>query len=110
MTTPIVTQMPLQLEPATADSFLHAGPERAISAIRELDHRQSDGIDVRLIWNQVDDRVTVAVFDSKTGESFEIEPERHEALDAFHHPYSYAAFKRGTTPTSSLSGRAHLKQ
>ena len=110
MTTPIVTQMPLQLEPATADSLLEAGPDRAISAIRELDHRRSDGIDVRLLWNQVDGRLAVAVFDEETGEAFEIEAERHEALDAFRHPYSYAAFKRGTTPTSSLSGRAHLGQ
>jgi hypothetical protein len=110
MTTPIVTQMPLQLEPATADAFLDAGPVRAIAVIRELDHRRSDGIDVRLLWNQVDDRLAVAVFDEKTGEAFEIEAERHEALAAFHHPYSFAAFNRGTTTTSSLSGRVHLKQ
>jgi hypothetical protein len=109
MTTPIVTQMPLQTEPATADSFLDVGADRASPVMRELDHRRSDGIDVRLLWNQTDDRVAVAVFDSKTGEAFEIEAERHEALDAFHHPYSYAAFNRGTTITSSPARRVHLK-
>jgi len=77
--------------------------------MRELDHCRSDGIDVRLLWNQTDDRVAVAVVDSKTGEAFEIGAERHEALDAFHHPYSYAAFNRGTTITSSPARRVHLK-
>ena len=111
MTTPIVTPMTLQLEPATADSFLEPGPDRATTepVLRELDRRRSDGIDVRLLWNQTDDRVVVAVLDSKTGDAFQIEAERHEALDAFNHPYSYAAFKSGTTTTSSLSQRVHRK-
>jgi hypothetical protein len=110
MTTPIVTEIPLQVGPAIADSFLGPASQGATpgTAMRELDRRRSDGIDVRLLWNQVDGRVAVAVVDSKTGESFEIEPERHEALAAFHHPYSYAALNRGTT-TGSLSGRVHLK-
>ena len=29
--------------------------------MRELDHRHSDGIDVRLLWNQGDNKVHVAV-------------------------------------------------
>ena len=29
--------------------------------IRELDHRCTDGIDVRLLWNSYTDRVSVAV-------------------------------------------------
>ena len=40
------------------------------SGMRELDHRHSDGIDVRLLWDQGDNRVHVAVSDRKTGESF----------------------------------------
>ena len=99
MTTPIVTEMPLQLEPATADSFLDARPDRAIPVIRELDHRRSDGIDVRLLWSQADDRVVVAVSDAKTGEKFAIAVKPHEALTAFHHPYSYAASNSGVHHT-----------
>src|SRR6266540_408717 len=38
--------------------------------MRELDHRTSDGIDVRLLWCERDGRVLVAVSDKKTGESF----------------------------------------
>ncbi|MGZ4187353.1 MAG: hypothetical protein ACXVSF_18565 [Solirubrobacteraceae bacterium] len=93
MTTPIVTEMPLQLEPATADSFLEAGTDRAAPVIRELDHRRSDEIDVRLLWSQAGDQIVVSVSDAKTGEKFAIAVDPHEALTAFHHPYSYATSK-----------------
>ena len=93
MTTPIVTELPLRLESTTSGSFLDPAPERAAAAgvIRELDRRQSDGIDVRLLWNQTDDHLVVAVFDAKTGQRFRLRAEPHRALDVFHHPYAYAA-------------------
>jgi hypothetical protein len=60
----------------------------------ELDHRANDGIDVWLLWCPRDDRVLVAVADEKTGERFEIEVREGEpALDVFHHPYAYAAWR-----------------
>jgi hypothetical protein len=88
MTTPTITELPLHLEPTAADPFLDVGAECAAATplIRELDRRRSDGIDVRLLWNQTDEQVVVAVFDAKTGDAFEIEVEGREALDAFHHP------------------------
>lgn len=58
--------------------------------IRELDRRTNDGIDVRLLWHSPTDRLVVAVEDSRTGESFELEVDAADALDAFHHPYAYA--------------------
>jgi hypothetical protein len=59
--------------------------------MRELDHRNSDGIDVRLMWNEHDGRVLVQVNDSKTDESFTVEVREGEnALNVFHHPYAYA--------------------
>ena len=59
---------------------------------RELDRRTGDGIDVRLLWCQNDDQVTVAVTDTKTGEAFEVPVREGErALEVFHHPYAYAA-------------------
>jgi hypothetical protein len=95
MTTPTVTELPRRLEPTTADPFLDPGPHAgAAPVIRELDRRTSDGIDVRLLWNQTDDRVLVAVVDAKSGDAFEIEVEAVESLAAFHHPYAYAAFRR----------------
>ena len=57
--------------------------------LRELDHRVSDGIDVRLLWRPHDNRALVAVADHKTGESFTIEVGADQrALDVFHHPYA----------------------
>ena len=57
----------------------------------ELDYRESDGIEVSLLWNRSDNRVTVLVIDTKTDVSFELPIEGHEAREAFHHPYAYAA-------------------
>jgi hypothetical protein len=61
------------------------------AALRELDHRVSDGIDVRLLWRPEDDRALVTVSDAKTGDSFTLEVGANQrALDVFHHPYAYA--------------------
>ena len=58
-------------------------------SLRELDSRINDGIDVRLLWNQADDHLVVAVDDAKTGDSFTIRVQRDEsAMDVFHHPYA----------------------
>ena len=58
---------------------------------RELDRRTGDGIEVRLLWHPNTNRVSVAVEDSRRGESFQLEVDGDQALDAFHHPYAYAA-------------------
>jgi hypothetical protein len=94
MTTPTVSELPRHLEPTTADPFLHFGPGRpGAPVVRELDRRVSDGIDVRLLWNQTDDQLVVAVVDAKTGDAFEIEAGPGESLAVFHHPYAHAAFR-----------------
>jgi len=62
------------------------------TSMRELHSRISDGLHVRLLWCESDGRVFVAVNDSKTGDAFSTEVrERGRALDAFHHPFAYAA-------------------
>jgi hypothetical protein len=74
--------------PAYADQL----PPESPTGTRELDSRTSDGIHVRLLWHTEEERVSVAVEDTKTGEVFEVpvaDPEL--ALDVFHHPYAYAA-------------------
>jgi hypothetical protein len=59
---------------------------------RELDHRVTDGIDVRLVWHAHDDSLHVEVADARTGDAFTVTvAERHRALSVFHHPYAYAA-------------------
>jgi hypothetical protein len=58
-------------------------------APRELDHRESDGIEVTLLWHEDSNRVAVRVVDSESDEEFELEVKARDALDAFHHPYAY---------------------
>jgi hypothetical protein len=66
--------------------------------IHELDRRVNDGIEVRLLWCEKNGRVLVTVDDSKTGDAFSLEVGLHErALDVFHHPYAYAAWRRIAT-------------
>jgi hypothetical protein len=61
-----------------------------LSTTRELAHRSGDGLDVRLLWDAASDRLTVAVADHRTGESFAIPAPRSNALHAFTHPFAYA--------------------
>jgi hypothetical protein len=58
---------------------------------RELAHRTSDGIDVTLLWNTGTDQVTIAVLDTRSDESLAFAVDGRAALDAFNHPYAYAA-------------------
>jgi hypothetical protein len=67
----------------------------------ELAHRASNGIDVHLLWNRSDNTLAVTVSDD-SGESFELPVASGEALDVFHHPYAYAAF-RGRLETVQLA-------
>jgi hypothetical protein len=57
----------------------------------ELAHRSNEGLDVWLLWRRMDDRVSVVVHDSTTDSWFELEVDRSAALDAFEHPFAYAA-------------------
>jgi hypothetical protein len=59
-------------------------------AIRELNRRVNDGIDVRLLWNSRTNDVLIAVLDERTGESFELEVDPEDAQVAFEHPYGYS--------------------
>lgn len=61
---------------------------------REIDHRRADGIDVRLLWSQADEQILLVVADAWTGDAFSVEVEPGDALEAFQHPYSYAASRR----------------
>jgi hypothetical protein len=67
--------------------------DRVITA-HELDSRESDGIHVQLLWLPSEDHVIVAVSDSRTGTAFVVGvDDRGRALDAFRHPYAYAAWQ-----------------
>jgi hypothetical protein len=60
--------------------------------MRELHNRINDGFQVRMLWSELNGRVTVCVIDARTGASFTVDVHEGErALDVFHHPYAYAA-------------------
>jgi hypothetical protein len=62
------------------------------TSLRELDSRVNDGIHVQLLWSSTDGRLSVAVNDSRTGQSFSVDvPDNARSLDVFHHPYAYAS-------------------
>lgn len=75
----------------------------AHSSIRELDHRNNNGIDVRLLWNVQTNSVCVAVRDECLGGSLTFEVEAADALEAFQHPYAYAARPPHTPPVTRTS-------
>jgi hypothetical protein len=63
------------------------------STEKELDFRTNDGVEVALLWREGQERLIVEVVDRKVADAFRLEVAATEALDAFHHPYAYAAFR-----------------
>jgi hypothetical protein len=57
---------------------------------RELDARTTDGIDVRLLWQELTNRICVHVRDARSGDEFVVAVDGSDALDAFNHPFAYA--------------------
>jgi hypothetical protein len=77
----------------TLRSF-EGGTEMATSAAterRELAHRTTNGIEVTLLWTKSTNTVAIAVVDSHSGDELEFDVDGSQALDAFTHPYAYAA-------------------
>jgi hypothetical protein len=85
----------------------------SLTYVRELDCRWTSGIQVRLLWSQADARVSVAVVDARSHESFRIDvPDGERPLDVFYHPFAYAAHQRvhldfgdGRETASEAAGR-----
>jgi hypothetical protein len=58
---------------------------------RELAARESDGIRVRLLWHPDDNAVSVSVDGARVGDRLQLAVAPDRALDAFYHPFAYAA-------------------
>ncbi len=58
---------------------------------RELAERDSDGIHVLLLWYPRENTLSVSVEDERVGDQFDIAVAPDRALDAFYHPFAYAA-------------------
>jgi hypothetical protein len=57
----------------------------------ELASRTSNGLQVTLLWQRDRNDVHVRVIDARTAEAFELTVTGENALEAFYHPYAYAA-------------------
>ena len=62
-----------------------------VRSIRELAARESNGVSVRLLWHPQENAVTVSVEDRHDGECFDLAVAPEHALDAFYHPFAFAA-------------------
>jgi hypothetical protein len=60
-------------------------------SLRELAFRENDGLEVTLLWDALEDRLIVSVFDTKRADFFSVDAPRDRALDVFNHPFAYAA-------------------
>jgi hypothetical protein len=61
---------------------------------QELAHRAGDGIDVQLLWVPATGVLLVRVADERLEDGFQLTVDAAHALDAFEHPYAYAAFRQ----------------
>jgi hypothetical protein len=62
------------------------------TSLRELHSRTADGLIVRLMWCEQENRVFVAVNDNKTGEQFSLEvPKGERPMQVFAHPFAYVS-------------------
>jgi hypothetical protein len=72
--------------------------EREMSQLdqRELAYREHDGLEITLMWNARSNEISVGVVDAREELSFSVLVPSECALDAFNHPYAYAALERGS--------------
>jgi hypothetical protein len=78
----------------------------AYQGTRELAFRSNDGMAVALLWHTATDLLSVVVSDSRTGETFELVLDRDDhAMDVFHHPYAYAAWREIDTRAASSAAQ-----
>jgi hypothetical protein len=76
---------------ASGDGTSPATGERVSTPPRELAQRLSGTIEVLLLWHPETRGVELSVRDLATGEGFHIDVRPGNAIDAFYHPYAYAA-------------------
>ncbi len=62
-----------------------------ISELKELDAREADGLVVRLLWRPGASDVVVELLDTRLDDRLLLEVPGSRALDAFWHPFAYAA-------------------
>jgi hypothetical protein len=76
---------------ASAGSPLPATRQSSSAPTRELAQRLSGTLEVLLLWHPETDQLELYVRDLATRAGFHIEVAPGKAIDAFYHPYAYAA-------------------
>lgn len=61
-----------------------------LDGARELAYREGAGTEVALWWNCVTGELKVSVHDQRSGSTFDVPADCHDALEVFNHPYAYA--------------------
>jgi hypothetical protein len=61
------------------------------TTLTELATRRNDALEITLYWAPADDSVQVSVLNERTGLTVAFPVDRARALDAFYHPFAYAA-------------------
>ena len=64
----------------------------------ELAFRESDGIEVALLWDAAGNSVLLNVRDVRAGEWFVCKVDGGRALDAFRHPFAYVDRRQDRAP------------
>jgi hypothetical protein len=70
-----------------------SGADHTAESVRELAWRRSGTDEVLLLWHPGGDRVELALRDAETDAEVRFEIEPRDAIDAFHHPYAYLAWR-----------------
>jgi hypothetical protein len=63
------------------------------NTVRELAYRESEGLEVTLLWRPDDDALSVLVVDTRSRNCFMLPAERDHALDVFNHPFAHARLR-----------------
>ena len=71
---------------------------------RELAQRLSGTVEVLLLWHPAIEQVELSVCDLATGTGFHLDIAPDNALDAFHHPYAYAASSEARAEPTIVDG------
>lgn len=61
------------------------------TTIAELDHRESGPFEVSLLWHRDLEAVSLTIRDNRSGRSLELPVAHDRALQAFRHPFAFAA-------------------
>jgi hypothetical protein len=67
---------------------------------RELAQRRTGSVEVLLLWYPISNKVEILIHDTSSEEDFGFRVPPGKAMEAFRHPYAYAARREHSAPLS----------